>query len=187
MSKVYLLLADGFEEIEALTPVDILRRAGVEVVTVSVMGRADVNGSHGIVVRADAVLGEDVMKDTMMDAEMLILPGGGKGTENLAASEAVTELLHAFNNESKYMAAICAAPSIYGRHGLLEGKRATCFPGFEHFLKGAEATGEPVVRDGRFITAKGMGVSLDFALELVKVLVSEEKAVQLAQTVQKIH
>ena len=184
MSKVYVLLADGFEEIEALTPVDMLRRAAVEVVTVSIMGREDVNGSLGIIVKADAVLGADIELGKMMDADMLVLPGGGKGTENLAASGKVAEIINAFNDDKKYMAAICAAPSVYGRLGLLNGKKATCFPGFEKYLEGAEYAVGSVVRDGRFITAKGMGASTDFALELVKVLVSEEKAGELASKIQ---
>ncbi|MBO7402944.1 MAG: DJ-1/PfpI family protein [Lachnospiraceae bacterium] len=184
MSKVYVLLADGFEEIEALTPVDVLRRAGVDTVTVSIMGRKSVNGSHGIIVEADKVLGTDITRDRMTDADMLVLPGGGKGTENLAASEDVAEIAKTFDKEEKYLAAICAAPSVYGRLGLLSGKKATCFPGFEKYLTDAEATGDFVVRDGRFITAKGMGASLDFALELVKVLVSEEKAGELASKIQ---
>ena len=184
MSKVYVLLADGFEEIEALTPVDMLRRADVEVVTVSIMGREEVNGSHGIIVKADAVLGADLDLENMKGADMLVLPGGGKGTENLAASGKVAEIIKAFDSDKKYMAAICAAPSVYGRLGLLSGRKATCFPGFEKYLEGAEYTGEKVTRNGRYITAKGMGASTDFALELVKVLVSEEKAGELASKIQ---
>ena len=164
---------------------DVLRRAGVETVTVSIMGRKSVNGSHGIVVEADKVLGTDIDCAGMKDADMLVLPGGGKGTENLAASTDVAEIAKTFDKAEKYLAAICAAPSVYGRLGLLSGKKATCFPGFEKYLTGAEATGDFVVRDGRFITAKGMGASLDFALELVKVLVSDDAAGELAAKVQK--
>ncbi len=123
---VYVFLADGFEEIEALTPVDILRRAGMETVTVSIMGRKSVNGSHGIIVEADKVLGTDITRDRMTDADMLVLPGGGKGTETLAANVEVAELARAFDRDGKYLAAICAAPSVYGRLGLLSGKKATC-------------------------------------------------------------
>lgn len=183
--KVYIFLADGFEEIEALTPVDVLRRAGVEAVTVSVMGRMNVLGSHEITVGADMLLEQQNTAD-YLDADMIFLPGGGKGTENLAADKRLAEIINEFVKAGKKLAAICAAPSVYGRMGLLVGKKATCFPGFENYMLGANCTGEGVVTDGQFTTGKGMGVSLPFALKLVEILVSKDAADQLADKLQKM-
>lgn len=182
MSKVYMLLADGFEEIEALTPVDVLRRDGIEVITVSVMGRNTVDGAHGITIATDMVLDKKTI-GTVLDGDMLLLPGG-PGHKVLAESEAVQEIINDYNKNEKKLAAICAAPSIFGRMGLLDGKKATCFPGFEEYMKGAELVEASVVTDGRFTTAKGMGVSLPFALELVKVLDSGANASELAKKLQ---
>lgn len=181
--KAYMFLADGVEEIEALTPVDVLRRAGIEIVTVSVMGRGDILGSHGIVVGADTLL-ENREAEEYLDADMIILPGGKKGTDLLLANRKLAEIIRLFDKSGKMLAAICAAPSIYGRMGLLMGKNATVYPGFEDFMIGADCTGESVVTDGRYTTAKGMGVSLQFALRLVNILSSKEKADELAEQLQ---
>ncbi len=168
---VYLFLANGFEEIEALCPLDLLRRAGVEVTTVGVGGEM-IRGSHGITVQAD-------MPDTMFadaDPEMLILPGGMPGSKNLDASRAVDSALRVAARKDAYIAAICAAPFVLGKRGLLQGKEAICYPGFENELAGATISEKKVVRDGRIITAAGMGVALEFGLALVAALKGEEVA-----------
>ena len=175
---VYLFLANGFEEIEALCPLDLLRRAGVEVTTVGV-GSEMIRGSHGIVVQAD-------MPDTMFmdtDPEMIILPGGMPGSKNLDASRVVDSALRVAARKEAHIAAICAAPFILGKRGLLEGKEAICYPGFEKELKGAICTGEGVVTDGNITTAKGMGVSIAFAKELISHLVSPERAEEISRAI----
>ena len=174
---VVLFLANGFEEIEALTPLDLLRRAGVEVVTVGIDGKA-VTGSHGITVMADT--------DTLPrgDIDMVILPGGMPGASNLDASPMVAEALTKAQASGGYLAAICAAPMVLGHQGYLIGKRAVCFPGFEEELTGAVVDPDAfVVRDGHVITAKGMGAALDFGLALVAVLRDEQTALTLRKAV----
>lgn len=178
---VYLFLANGFEEVEALCPLDLLRRAGVQVTTVSVGGGDTVVGAHGIAVQAD-------MPDTMYrDAkpEMIVLPGGMPGSKNLDESRTVDAALKAAHTSGGYLAAICAAPMVLGKRGYLEGKTATCFPGFEEYLKGATiaANGVRVVTDGKVITAAGMGVALEFGLALVAALKGKETADELRRAV----
>ena len=176
---VYLFLANGFEEIEALAPLDLLRRAGVEVTTVGVGGEM-IRGSHGIVVQAD-------MPDTMyMDTnpEMISLPGGMPGSKNLDESRIVDAAVKTATRKGAYIAAICAAPFILGKRGLLKGKEAICYPGFEEQLTGAKISAEKVVRDGNFITAAGMGVAVDFGLKLVEVLKGAQTAADLRKTIQ---
>lgn len=175
---IYLFLADGFEEIEALTPVDILRRAGKQVTTVGIGGKS-ITGSHGITVLADAA-------DTdlaLTDADMIILPGGMPGTLNLDASPVVHTAIDAALESGAYIAAICAAPTILGRRGLLSGKKATCYPGMEDDLKGAILADSTVAQDGKFITAAGMGAALPFALKLVEILCGADAAKKLATAV----
>ena len=175
---VYLFLANGFEEIEALTPLDMLRRAGVEVTTVGVGGTM-IEGAHGIRVEAD-------MPDTMFAdpaPDMVILPGGMPGALNLDASRIVDTAVRIAAKRGAFLAAICAAPLVLGRRGLLSGKRATCYPGFEGECVGAEMADARTVRDGNVITAAGMGVSLDFALLLVAALCGDEKAAALRRAV----
>ena len=177
---VYMFLANGFEEIEALCPLDLLRRAGVEVKTVAV-GAPDlqVTGSHGITVQAD--MDE---KDFADEApEMVILPGGMPGASNLDASPVVDAAIKAAVTCDGYLAAICAAPMILGKRDILWGKRAICFPGFEDYLHGATLAAERVVRDGRIITGAGMGVALDFGLALVAALRGKEAAGALRRAV----
>lgn len=184
--KAYMVLADGFEEIEGLTATDLLRRAGVEVVMVSIMKRLMVTGGHNIRVEADTLYEEAVAAtNEFSDGDMLILPGGKAGAECMAAHEGVCNLLHAYDKANKYIAAICAAPSVPGRLGLLKGKRATCYPGFEDRVLGAEMIDASVVQDSKYITGRGMGVSTEFALKLVEVLTSPETAEKLARTIQK--
>ena len=175
-----VMLADGFEEIEALTPVDVLRRAGLTVRTAGVGGRV-ITGSHGISVACDMT--EDEVRAEEVD--LLLLPGGMPGSKNLDASPIVDRLIREVNAHGGHLAAICAAPFILGRRGLLSGKAATCYPGFEGELKGAHLSSLPVVTDGNITTAKGMGVALDFALELVRVLLSDDAAKKIADSVQK--
>ena len=179
---VYLFLADGFEEIEALTPVDVLRRAGADVKTVSVSDSLTVHGAHGIDVTADIGI-SSVKAD---DASMYILPGGMPGTNNLYACGRLKELLLEGAEKGIYLAAICAAPSVLGRLGLLKGRKVTCYPGFEKYLDGAECTGAPVESDGRIITARGMGVALDFALALCAALKGEKAAGEIRASVQAV-
>ena len=168
---IYMFLANGFEEIEALCPLDLLRRAGLEVTTVGIGGEM-IRGSHGITVQAD--MPDGLFADAAPD--MIILPGGMPGSKNLDASRTVDAALKAASRRGAYIAAICAAPFVLGRRGLLEGKEAICYPGFENELTGAKISDKKVVRDGNIITAAGMGVALEFGLELIKVLKGEEAA-----------
>ncbi len=170
---IYMFLADGFEEVEALCPLDILRRAGLSVTTVGIGGKDVIKGAHGIVVHADI---PDIMyRDSSPD--MLILPGGMPGSDNLDKSRIVDSALRAAHRQGKFIAAICAAPMVLGKRGYLEGKRAVCFPGFEEYLVGAEIdTENTVLRDGSIITAKGMGAAFDFGIELVKCLKDADTA-----------
>lgn len=166
-----VFLANGFEEIEALATVDILRRAGVDVVTVGVGGKMPV-GAHGIVVCAD--IAEDELNFGNMDG--VVLPGGMPGTINLEGSAIVQRAVSHACERGLLLAAICAAPSILGHGGYLQSKKATCYPGFEKDLNGAVVCDGGVVTDGNIITASGAGVAVDFALELVRYLVSEKTA-----------
>ena len=180
MSKVYVFMADGTEEVEALTVVDLLRRAKIEVVTVSVMGRKQIVSSHKIGIETDELFGESEYSD----GDMIVLPGGMPGTNYLKEHEGLRETLFAYRTEGKYLAAICAAPLVYGCNGMLEGKKAICYPGFEAELKGALVTDAPVVTDGTFITSKGLGTAIDFSLELIAVLAGRETAKNVAEAVQ---
>ena len=159
---VYMMLADGFEETEMIAPLDMLRRADVPVVTVGVTGK-EVAGAHGIVITAD-ILPEEVKKE---DCAGVILPGGMLGTTNLFASAFVREMIEICHQKGGLLAAICAAPMILGEMGLLQGKKATCFPGFEEHLKDATVTCEPVVTDGNVVTSRGAGTALLFGAALV--------------------
>ncbi len=177
---IYLFLANGFEEVEALCPLDLLRRAGLSVTTVGVGGDT-VTGAHAITVTAD--IPDTLYRDS--HPEMIILPGGMPGTRHLDASPTVESALRAARAHDAYIAAICAAPMILGKRGYLEGKRATCFPGFEEYLAGAilPTDSSRVVKDGRIITAAGMGVAFEFGLALVATLKGEEAAAALRTAV----
>lgn len=177
MEKAYVFLADGFEEIEGLTVVDILRRAGADTQTVSVMGRKEITGSHRITLQADLVFEETSFED----GTLFVLPGGMPGTKHLGAHEGLTSLLKKAAAEGKRVAAICAAPSVLGDLGLLEGKHAVCYPGFEDRLKGAQVEFTPVVTDGNITTSRGMGTAISFALSLAAQLTGTEKAEELAK------
>lgn len=161
----FVFFAEGFEEIEALTVVDILRRAGQKVTTVGV-GGTTIRGAHGIPVVCDA-REEEVSPDNL---EMVVIPGGMPGVSNLEKSPVVKRFIEAAASQNAYLAAICAGPSLLGKMGLLQGKKAVCYPGFEQELTGAVLTSEYVEQDGRIITAKGPGVSMEFALRLAELL-----------------
>lgn len=176
---VYLFLADGFEEVEALTPLDMLRRAQVPVTTVGIDGEY-IRGAHDIVVKADMSV-KDIDYDGMT---AVILPGGMPGTLNLEKSDDVQRAIAYAMENDLIVAAICAAPSILGHAGFLADRKATCFPGFEEDLLGAELLNEPLVWAGNVLTAKGAGVALDFAFELVKRLASEEKSAEIRGSIQ---
>ena len=176
---VYVLLAEGFEEVEALTPVDLLRRAGVETRLVGVTGKT-VCGARGIRVVTDLSM-DDI---DLAQADMIVLPGGMPGTTNLYADKRVTSAVRAMYDAGKYVAAICAAPSvILGGMGLLKGRRATCYPGMEDGMEGAEAVPATCVTDEKIITACGVGGALDFACALITALISREKADEIALSV----
>lgn len=176
---IYMFLANGFEEVEALCPLDLIRRAGLDIKTVGV-GGSRITGAHGITVEADMTAEELV--DEKPTA--VILPGGMPGTTNLGASSIVHKALDDANREGALVAAICAAPMILGKRGDLRGKEAICFPGFEDDLEGAILSTAKVACDGRYITAAGMGVALDFGLAIVAYFCGEEKATALKAAVQ---
>ncbi len=175
---VYVLLADGFEEVEAIEPIDILTRGGVEVTTVGVTGKV-VTGAHGIPVTADIEINE-VTPD---DMELLMLPGGA-GHELLDASNEVHGLINYAVSNGLYISAICAAPSILGKKQLLDGKKATCFPGYEKYLYGADVTAEKAVADGKIITGKGAGAAAEFGFTMLKILKDAETANRIKEIMQ---
>ena len=180
MSKIYLFLADGFETVEALAPVDVMRRAGIEVVTVSIMGRREIISAQDVTVLADTLF-ENVCYD---DADALVLPGGGVGTDNLSAHTPLRALLADAYAKGTLVAAICAAPMVFGRIGILEGKKATCYPGCEGDLFGATYTANAVEQDGNIITACGPGVSFDFGFAIVERLCGSEVVATLRSQMQ---
>lgn len=175
MSKVGIFLADGFEEIEGLTVVDLLRRAEIEIDMISITKKREVTGAHQIVVLADKLF-EEV---SFENYDMLVLPGGMPGTKNLGACEELITLLKQFSKEKKNISAICAAPSVLGDNEILKGKHAICYPGFEERLKGAVIEEKNVVVDENIITSKGMGTAIDFGLAIIEKLVNQETALKL--------
>lgn len=177
---VYLFLADGFEECEALAPLDILRRGGIEVKTVGV-GKEYITGSHGITVKADILDSQVILDGTL---QSVILPGGMPGTNNLENNETVKRAVTFANENKKLVCAICAAPKILGGMGLLMGKNATCFPGFENDLIGAKLSSEFVVQDGNIITAKGVGVAFEFGFKILENLTDKNTAADLRKKMQ---
>ena len=179
MKKVSVFLADGFEEIEALTVVDLLRRAKIYVDTVSISDDYMVHGSHGIAVQTEDLF-EEIDFD---DFDMIVLPGGMPGTENLKGHSGVRKVVEDFAENGKYVAAICAAPTILSELGLLKGKRATCYPSVEEEIQGALLTEAPVMADGNIITGQAAGAASDFALKLVEVLAGSKKAQEVAEAI----
>lgn len=181
MKKVFAFLADGFEEVEALAVIDLLKRAKVDTVMVSIMDTLTVTGAHKIQVIADKLYSEIDYKE----ADLLFLPGGGTGTKNLKAHKELADALLDFaSDDTKRIAAICAAPSVLGLLNILNGKKAVCYPGFEDQLLGAEVVADGVVTDGRITTAKGMGVSIELGLELIKLLIDKETADTIKEQIQ---
>lgn len=179
MSKVGVFLADGFEEIEGLTVVDLLRRAGIDTVTVSINGSKKVTGSHNIAVEAD-----ELITDTKFgELDMLVLPGGMPGTTNLENCELLMKEVDAFHKNGKYISAICAAPGVFGRRGILEGRKATVYPGLEGELRGAEPQTAPTVISDHILTSRGMGTAIAFGLAIVERFQGKEKADELAKKI----
>jgi len=175
MKKVLIHFANGFEEIEAITPVDVLRRAGCEVETISITGKKEVTSSRGVIVLTDRLFTE---ADYEL-ADMILLPGGQPGSDNLNKHEGLKKQIKTLYEKGKWIAAICAAPLVLGSVGILKGKKATCYPGVETQLTGATFTGNAVEVDGNIITGKGPGVALKFSLTLVEKLVSKAKVDEL--------
>ena len=173
---VYVHLANGFEEVEALTVIDLLRRAGVEVKSVSITGEKRVMGTHEIPVEAD-ILFEEADYDA---CEMIVLPGGLPGADYLGEHEGLVKQIRDFAANDKYLAAICAAPQVFGAQGVVEGKKATIYPGMEGCLKGALPQDEIVVQDGKIITSMGPATAMPFALKLIETLKGKEAADNVA-------
>lgn len=171
MANTAIFLANGFEEIEALTVVDMLRRKAIVCDVVSITGDKNVTGSHGIKVIADKIISETDFDNY----DALILPGGMPGTKNLEADGYLMSRFDSFYSENKLICAICAAPSIFGHRGYLKGKKATCYPGFETELEGANFLLKPVVKDGNIITSRGMGTAIEFGAEIVGEFLGEEE------------
>jgi 4-methyl-5(b-hydroxyethyl)-thiazole monophosphate biosynthesis len=176
---VYVFLANGFEIIEALAPVDMMKRAGIEVKTVGVTGEI-VKSSCGVEVCTDMVIDDF----DFYDVEGIVLPGGMPGTLNLENNSSVQKAIDNAVNTNTLIGAICAAPSILGHKGLLNDKEATCFPGFEDALQGATLSNEYVITDGNIITARGAGVCIDFGLEIVKAIKGDEVANEIRKSIQ---
>jgi 4-methyl-5(b-hydroxyethyl)-thiazole monophosphate biosynthesis len=176
-NKIAVHLAEGFEEVEAISIIDVLRRADIEVIVVSVTEKLEVRGAHDIKVVADTLF----QNMNYNDLFMIVLPGGMPGASNLNAHKGLTDQIKHFNTEGKSLAAICAAPLVYGNLGILEGKQVVCYPGFESYLKGAEILDVPVVESKNIITGRGPGAAIQFALKIVEKAASVEKAKLVAK------
>lgn len=177
--KVCVFLADGFEEVEGLTVVDLLRRAGIEVTTVSIMGRNMIHGAHGIDVSADCQF-EEKQYD---EEDMLVLPGGMPGTTNLGDHKGLKNLLERFYKNGNYIAAICAAPSVFGKLGFLQGRKATCYPSMEDTLEGAQFVEDSAVCDGNVITSRGVGTAIEFSMLIIEKLLNKKTADDLKDSI----
>ena len=176
MKKVFIFLAEGFEETEAIATIDVMRRGGLDVTSVSVTGNSLVTGAHGIAVNADMLF----EKANLSSGDMLVLPGGMPGASNLNAHDGLKNALEQYAASGKKIAAICAAPLVFGGLGLLQGKQATAYPGFESTLKGAAYINSPVVKDGNIITGRGPGLVFQFGLAIVEELQGKVKANEVA-------
>ena len=179
MSRLGIFMADGCEEIEGLTVVELVRRAGIEIEMISVSGEKNVTGSHKIAFQTDV---------SKADADFasydgIVLPGGMPGTTHLMEDDTVNRVIKEFATSGKLVAAICAAPSVLGNAGLLEGKKATCYPGVEGKLTGADFVTDPVTKDGNIITSRGLGTAIEFAAEIVAYLLDESAAKSLKESV----
>lgn len=171
MGTVYVFFADGFEEIEAFTSVDVMRRAGLNVEMITVTSDEIVRGAHDVPVLCD----KNIVNCDFFDADLVLLPGGMPGAATLGECADLRKFLLRFAEKNKPIAAICAAPMVLGKLGLLKGRKATCYPGFEQYLEGAEYTGASVEKDGNIITGKGPGASMEFALAVIELLQGKEK------------
>lgn len=179
MSQVCIFFAPGLEEIEGLTVVDLMRRAGIPIKVVSITDSLDVIGAHNIHITADALLSDMDFSNT----EMLVLPGGAPGTCHLEACSPLMDLLKDFYQQEKYVGAICAAPMIFGHLGFLKGRKATSYPGFEKDLHGAEIVEDAAVVDGHVITSRGLGTAIEFASTLIALLKGDETAQRIKEEV----
>ncbi len=179
MKRAVMLFAEGFETVEALMSVDILRRGGVELTMASITEDEVVRSAHGVAIEMDAVLGEV----NLLEYDAVILPGGMPGTIHLGESEAVKKAVFAMHEAGKIVAAICAAPGVLGGYGLLEGKKACSYPDHEVNLKGAEVVRTPVAVDGNIVTSRGLGTAMEFAFALLTILVGEEKTEQVKEAI----
>lgn len=184
MAKVYEFLADGFEEVEAMAPVDILRRGGVDIKTVSVTSSEWATSSHGVTMKADLVF---TRPEDFADADMILLPGGLPGATNLNEHEGVRATLLAQAKAGRRIGAICAAPMVLGSLGLLEGKKATCSPGFERYMTGADYTAELFQEDGMILTGEGPAATLPYAYHILSYFVPEEQVKDLQVKMQYAH
>ncbi len=179
MKRIAIFFAEGYEEIEALTVADICRRCGLHVELVSAAEERMVKGSHDIVVQMDKTFSQA----DFSEYDMLVLPGGMPGTKKLEAQEELMAQIDAFYAEGKYIAAICAAPSIFGHRGILKGRKACCYPSFESHLEGADVTKGPVEISENVITSRGMGTAVDFGLAIAEIFCGREKAEEMAGTI----
>ncbi len=184
MAKVYQFLANGFEEIEALAPVDILRRGGVEIKTVSITGSEFVESAHGVTVKADELF---TTAADYADADLLLLPGGMPGAANLNEHEGVREAVLRQYEGGRRVGAICAAPMVLGSIGILQGKKATCYPGFEKYLTGATYTGKLFQEDGKIITGEGPAAVLPYAYRILSYFVGEEQTGEIEEGMRYRH
>lgn len=178
--KVIVFLADGFEEVEALTAVDYLRRKNIEVETLSITDMKTVEGAHNIAVIADKLLSQ---LENISSYDGIIIPGGLRGAENLRDNENVIEVIKKANQDNKLLAAICAAPIVLERAGVIKGKKITSYPGFEEQLKDSIYQNQTVVTDGNIITSRGPALAVDFALEIIKYLLGNKKAEELKKDI----
>ena len=179
MKKIAIFFAEGYEEIEALTVVDMCRRCDLVVDMISITEEDMVKSSHGVAVKMDKTFSQADFREY----DMLVLPGGMPGTKNLEAHEGLMTQIDAFYAQGKYIAAICAAPSIFGHRGILKGRKACSYPGFESHLEGAEVTSGPVEISGHVITSRGMGTALDFALAIIGIFCGNKKAEEMGKAV----
>lgn len=177
--KVYIFLADGFEDIEGLTVVDLMRRAGIDIETVSIRESREITTSHGIEMKTDRVFKET----DFSDADMLVLPGGMPGTKYLGEYQPLCDLLKDFYGKGGKVAAICAAPTVLASLGFLEGRNATAYPSCMEGLAGAKPSPESVIIDGNVTTSRGLGTAIDFALSLIGQLLGDDKADEIAESV----
>lgn len=179
MNRIAVFFSEGYEEIEALTVVDICRRCGLDVDMVAVGKERSVKGSHDIVVGMDKLFEEADLEEY----DMIVLPGGLKGTQGLESHEGLMAQIDDFYAKGKYIAAVCAAPSIFGHRGILKGRKACSYPSFESHLEGAVVTPGPVEVSDHVITSRGMGTSIDFALAIVRVFCGEQTAAEMAEKI----